>query len=142
MVGSYRRLPQWCWPVSEMYGDPLSAPFWEAAQQRKLIIQRCRSCGGSQFYPRPFCLTCQSDAVDWVDALGTGAVYSVTTVRVNVRPELSPPYQVAIVELDEGPRMLAAIVGGECRIGDRVEVGWQERIHGPPLPVFGRPGSR
>jgi uncharacterized OB-fold protein len=96
---------------------------------------RCRVCGNSQFHPRPLCLACQSDAVQWVDARGIGTVYSITTVRMNVIPDLPPPYQVAIVELEEGPRMLAGIVG-ECRIGDRVEVRWKERNGAPPLPVF------
>jgi uncharacterized OB-fold protein len=119
------------------YGDALTGPFWDAARQHRLIIQRCGDCGAYQFYPRPFCLRCQSDRVAWADAGGTGEVYAVTTVRMNVIPELPPPYQVAIVELDEGPRLLGGISGGDCAIGDRVEVRWREREVLPPLPMFG-----
>jgi uncharacterized OB-fold protein len=66
----------------------------------------------------------------------------VTTVRLQVIPELMPPYQVAIVELDEGPRLTTNIVGEPCIIGDRVQLAWRERPDAPPLPVFeiaGRP---
>lgn len=118
------------------YGDPLSRPFWEAAARGELVLQRCSACGRHQFYARPFCLACESDGVEWVRAAGTGTVYSVTTVRIQWVPELEPPYQVAIVELDEGPRLTSGIVGGEVRIGDRVRVVWREREGLPPLPVF------
>lgn len=118
-------------------GDPLSAPFWEAACRRELWIQRCRACGAFQFYARPFCLNCQSDAVEWVQSAGRGTVYSMTTVWMSITPELTPPYIVAVVELDEGPRLVTGLTG-PCRIGDRVYVGWRDRDGLPPLPVFTR----
>lgn len=116
--------------------DPTTAPFREAARRHELLIQRCVDCGRHQFYPRPFCLFCEGDDVAWVKAAGTGTVYSVTTVRRQIAPEFSPPYIVAIVELDEGPHLLTNIPGGRCRIGDRVQVAWRERVDAPPLPVF------
>ncbi len=118
------------------YGDALTAPFWAAAARHELIIQRCRACGAHQFYPRPFCLACESSDLFWVGAAGTGTVYSMTTVHMQVSPELVPPYVVAIVQLDEGPRLMTNIVDGACRIGDRVRVAWRERPGAPPLPVF------
>jgi hypothetical protein len=123
-------------PAAEAYGDPLTAPFWEAAARGVLVVQRCRVCGHHQFYPRPYCLACQSDDVTWVAASGRGTVYSMTTVHMEVAPEFAPPYVVAIVELDEGPRLLTNVVGGPGRIGDRVRVAWREREGAPPLPVF------
>ena len=60
----------------------------------------------------------------------------MTTVRIPVLPERTPPYQVAIVELEEGPRILSSIDGGSVAIGDRVEVVWQDREEAPPLPCF------
>ncbi len=119
------------------YGDPLTAPFWEAAGRRELVVQRCGSCGHHQFYPRPFCLACESPDVGWVRAAGTGTIYSMTTVHMQVAPEFEPPYVVAIVELDEGPRLMTNIIGGPARIGDRVRVAWRERAGLPPLTVFG-----
>jgi uncharacterized OB-fold protein len=51
-------------------------------------------------------------------------------------PGFEPPYPVALVELDEGPRMLTNIVNGEAAMGDRVRLAWKEREGAPPLPVF------
>lgn len=119
----------------------MTAPFWEAAARRELIIQRCRACGAHQFYPRPFCLACDATDLVWVAAAGTGTVYSMTTVHMQVSPEFVPPYIVAIVQLDEGPRLMTNIVERACTIGDRVQVTWRERAGAPPLPVF-RPLGR
>jgi hypothetical protein len=118
------------------YGDPLHAPFWRAAARRELSIQRCGRCGAHQFFARPFCLACGAEDVGWVVASGRGTVYSMTTVHRQVSPDLPTPYVNALVQLDEGPRLLTRIVGGPCAIGDRVRVTWQERAGAPPLPLF------
>lgn len=120
------------------FGDALSAPFWEAARERRLVLQHCSACDAHQFYPRPFCLACdRDDALDWAESPGLGTVYSVVTVHMQVSEHLDPPYQVAIVELAEGPRITSNIVGGTARIGDRVRVGWRDRpAPFPPVPVF------
>ena len=123
-----------------MHGDALTAPFWQGAEAGELRLQRCRDCGGYQHYPRPFCTHCDSEDLDWVTASGRGAIYSVTTVRIPVLEELEPPYQVALVSLEEGPRVLANLVGPECQIGDRVTLAWRERADAPPMPVFERKG--
>jgi uncharacterized OB-fold protein len=119
------------------FGDPMTAPFWTAARQHKLLIQRCNACGSHQFYPRPMCLKCSSLDLAWVPSCGTGTVYSMTTVRVPVTADLSPPYVVALVDLDEGPRLLTNLVNQSFRIGDRVRVQWRAREPLPPVPVFG-----
>ena len=118
------------------YGDALSAPFWEAASAHRLVLQHCDACGAHQFYPRPFCLACESDELRWVDAAGSGTIYSMTTVRLAMLPELPPPYVVAVVQLDEGPRLTSNIVGDGAVIGGRVRLAWRERDQLPPLPVF------
>lgn len=120
----------------ETIADPTTEPFWRACAERRLVVQRCGDCGRHQFYPRPFCLACQSLAVEWVESKGEGTIYSLTTVRIPVTPELPPPYQVAIVELAEGPRLLTNIQGEGASIGDRVRLAWRERDGLPPLPVF------
>jgi len=118
------------------YGDPITYPFWEAAEQHKLLIQHCPACGSYQFYPRPFCLACNSNEVEWFQAKGEATIYSMTTVHVQIAPEFEPPYVAAVIELDEGPRMLTNIEGGEANIGDRVRLAWRDREDAPPLPVW------
>jgi uncharacterized OB-fold protein len=118
------------------FGDPLTEPFWAAAERHEFVLQRCAGCGAFQFYPRPFCLRCGSADVAWVPSAGTGTIHSQTTVHVPVIPELTPPYVVALIQLDEGPRYTAGIVGGPSAIGDRVRLTWRDREGRPPLPVF------
>ena len=116
--------------------DPTHRLFWEAAGRHELVIQRCTSCGHYQFYGRPFCLACGANDVAWVPARGTGTIYSMTTVRMELGEPFAPPYIVAIVELDEGPRLTTNIVGVPGKIGNRVRVTWRERQDAPPLPLF------
>lgn len=118
------------------YGDALTAPFWAAARRNQLLVQRCADCEHCQLYPRRYCLNCGSGSLDWKVAAGTGTVYSSTTVWLETSPEFEPPYVVALVELDEGPRLLTNIVGETCAVGDRVEVGWRDRPDLPPVPIF------
>ena len=72
---------------------------------------------------------------------GGATVYAMTTVHLRVDPALEPPYVVAVVELDEGPRLTTNIVGGQAPIGDRVRLAWRERDGAPPLPVFDAGGG-
>jgi uncharacterized OB-fold protein len=116
--------------------DPTTEAFWQACGERRLLIQRCDACGRHQFYPRPFCLSCEATTLDWVEANGTGTVYSVTTVRIPVIEDLTPPYLLALVDLDEGPRLLTNIEGDGASIGDRVRIAWRSRRGLPPLPIF------
>ena len=119
------------------FGDPTTYEFWDAARDKRFIIQHCRDCDAYQFYPRPFCVRCESpDSVAWVEASGLATIYTHTTVRRKVIPELDPPYVVAIVELDEGPKLITNIINGESRIGARVKLEWRDRGDMPPLPVF------
>lgn len=120
------------------YEDPMTEPFWSAAREHRFLVQRCDACGRHQFYPRSLCAACGSTGVRWEEAGGAGRVYAVTTVRVQVIEERTPPYQVALVELDEGPRVLTTISGEAVAVGDRVRLEWEERASLPPLPIFAR----
>jgi uncharacterized OB-fold protein len=125
------------------FGDPTHAELWAAAERGELLVQRCEDCGEHQHYGRPHCMACESERVTWVRASGRGTVYAVTVVHVGVLPGLDPPYGVAIVELDEGPRLLSRLVGDDAldaAIGDAVEVRFEPRDDAPPLPVFARAG--
>jgi uncharacterized OB-fold protein len=119
------------------FGDALTAPFWAAARQRRLMLQRCDACDAHVLYPRPYCVACMSDDVRWVESPGLGRIYSATTVHMPLGPDFDPPYVVALVELDEGPRLLGRLEPpGAGEIGLRVRVGWRDRDPDPPLPLF------
>jgi uncharacterized OB-fold protein len=115
-------------------GDPLTEPFWQAAASGELLVQRCRSCGHHQLYPRPHCLACESNGLSWHTSDRTGTAYSVTRVHLALAEDVSPPYPVALVELDEGPRVLA-FADPTVAIGDRVHLRWQAAAH-TPFPVL------
>jgi uncharacterized OB-fold protein len=91
--------------------DRVSTEFWEAAGRGELLIQDCLECGARQFYPRATCAACGGPQPRWTTASGRGAVYTFTVIRQNAAPPFaeSVPYVVAMVELDEGPRMMTNI---------------------------------
>ncbi len=85
-------------------------------------IQICGACGKHVFYPRVICPHCGADKLDWVAAVGAGVVYSSTVVRR--KPEAGGDYNVALVDLAEGPRMMSRVVGIEptgVKIGMKVK---------------------
>ncbi|MBX6378726.1 MAG: Zn-ribbon domain-containing OB-fold protein [Clostridia bacterium] len=107
--------------------DPETEPFWQGTRQGRLLFQECRACGQRQFYPRGFCTACGRDDLAWVESRGRGTVASFTVVHQAFDPSFSAdvPYTVALVDLDEGVRMMSNIVGcdpAQVHIGMRVEV--------------------
>jgi uncharacterized OB-fold protein len=83
-----------------------SRPFWDAAKRHELTLQRCAACHAFIYYPRDRCPHCLSDQLQWQPVSGRGKVYSYTVVRrASTRSFSDKPYVLAIVELDEGPRM-------------------------------------
>lgn len=95
---------------------PETQPFWDATAAGELHLQRCRECDEHYFPPRPFCPRCQGDDVVWERTSGRGRLH---TYLINHRPhpgwQDEAPYTIAVVELDEGPRMMANVVGVEAR---------------------------
>ena len=90
---------------------PETAPFWEAAKYDRLLIQRCRSCVLHYFYPRPFCPRCASADVEWDVVSGRGRLVSyVIDYRPMPPTDGAVPLIIALVELDEGVRLLTNIV--------------------------------
>jgi uncharacterized protein len=107
--------------------DSTSAPYWEAARQGRLLIAQCAACNKVHHYPRSFCPYCWDDDVRPIPAQGTGTLYTYSTVYVNDLPPFKDrvPYVAAIVELDEGPRLMTTIEGVEpqaLRVGIPVTV--------------------
>jgi uncharacterized OB-fold protein len=98
-------------PVPEPDQD--SAAYWSAAAERRLLVQRCGSCGHAQLYPRLFCCSCHGSDLAFEDALGTGEVYATTVVRRAPSTAFAEdvPYAVTLVRLAEGPLVMANVVG-------------------------------
>jgi uncharacterized OB-fold protein len=96
---------------------PLSQPYWDALKGGKLTFQRCRKCRHAWLPPRAECPNCLAAEWDWTEASGTGRVISWVIYHHAYHPEFKDrlPYNVALVELDEGPRLITNIV----RLGNR-----------------------
>jgi len=120
-----------------------SLPYWNAARERRLVIRQCAACGARHFMPRHLCPECWSDRLEWIDSTGRGVVHSFTVIRRASAPAFAAqaPYVLALIELDEGPRMVANILGEDAlavKIGDRVAVTFEDRGDGALMPQFQR----
>jgi uncharacterized OB-fold protein len=114
--------------------DAVFAQFLAAGEFR---IQRCEACGNHVFYPRLACSHCGSVALRWVRPSGRGAVHAVSVV--NRRSDQGGPYNVVLVDLQEGPRMMGRVDGqpqDAIRIGLRVKARVGSGAGGVPCVVF------
>jgi len=120
--------------------DADSARFWAATLAGRLELPRCRSCGQLVWYPRRRCPGCHGDDLDWEVLSGLGTVYASTVVHRAPESFAGPvPYVVALVDLDEGARLMTNIV--DCppetvAIGMRVGVTFQRVSDQAALPLF------
>ncbi len=131
--------------------DPLSAVppgpgpeqiFATALAEGRFVIQRCRGCRAHIFYPRVLCPQCGAIEHDWITPSGLGTVYSYTVVRR--RAEQGGDYNVALIDLDEGPRMMSRVEGlaaDSLRIGLRVAIDFARQADGKNLIIF-RPAGK
>ena len=131
--------PAYAAPVS----NADSQAYWEAAVREELLLRRCTACGKHHFPPRYLCPKCWSDRLEWTKSAGEGVVYSFTVMHRAPMPAFAQrvPYVVALIDLDEGPRMMANIIGDDARetkVDDRVSVCFEERPGGSKLPQFMR----
>jgi uncharacterized OB-fold protein len=98
-----------------------SQPFWDGAAQGKFLLQYCPESGKYQFYPRPVSVQTGKRNLEWREVSGRGTVYSHTvTYRSPIPVKGIKPYIVALVELEEGVRVMANLVG--CPV-DAVKIG-------------------
>ncbi len=121
--------------------DPESQPYWDALKQHRLLLKHCRACQRSHHYPRELCPHCHSDDLEWKQAAGTGRIYSYTVARRPAGPafKADTPYVVALVELDEGARLMTNIVTADVesvRIDQRVAVQFDDVTPDVTLPKF------
>ena len=128
---------------------PETQEYWDGLRQQTFMLQRCNVCQRAYFYPRPFCpqLDCHSRDVTSFQASGRGSIYSFV---INTRPmpgfEDEVPYVIAVVELDEGPRLMTNIIdvpgddvtskAAAIHVGDAVEVVYEHATETITLPKF------
>jgi len=89
---------------------PETQHFWDGTKAGELRLQRCVDCKHVYFPPRPFCPSCSSRSVSVFKASGRGRLLSYV-INQRPHPAWNAPYSIAIVELDEGPRMMTNLVG-------------------------------
>lgn len=109
-------------PLPRPENPPHTKPFWEATKEHRLVIPRCKTCSRAHFYPREECPFCYSKDLEWMPASGRARLHSYTVIRQPVNPNFQPdvPYAFALVQLDEGVRMISNIVG--CRIPEDLQM--------------------
>ena len=91
---------------------PETAHFWDGTRHGELRLQRCRSCDDAYFPPRPFCPRCHSRDVEVLAASGRATLYSYV-ISHRPPPGFEAPFAIAVVELEEGPRMMTNLVDVE-----------------------------
>ncbi|MEQ9107333.1 MAG: OB-fold domain-containing protein [Limnobacter sp.] len=121
----------------------LTRPFWTAAKNRKLVLQKCQRCEVFNFHPKPWCIECGSRELTWTDAKPTGTVYSFTisrTVAMNFPGwEKDLPVLLCLIDLDDGARMYAQVTDcspEDIRIGMRVTVHFEDISDEAGIPKF------
>lgn len=121
---------------------PETRPYWEAARRHELVLPYCRPCGAFFFYPRALCPTCLSADVEWRRVSGRGRLHTFTIVHRGPRDfPLGAPYVLAMVELEEGPRLMTNLVDvpadpASVQIGMPVEVVFFDVSDAAALPHF------
>ncbi|HET9017712.1 MAG TPA: Zn-ribbon domain-containing OB-fold protein [Thermomicrobiaceae bacterium] len=123
--------------------DGVTAPYWESVKAHAMQIQHCNACGQNIFYPRGLCPNCFSSDLAWQPVSGKGKLFAFTIVHRHPNPAFGneAPYVVAMIELDEGVRMMSNLIGVEAdpehvKVGMPVEVVYEDVTEAVTLPKF------
>lgn len=121
--------------------DVITLPFWQAAAEHRLVVQRCARCGHTRLPPAPVCPECRADAADWKQLSGRGEIYTYTIVHRPVAAGQPLPTVIAVIALEDagGVRMISNVVDAapeEIRIGLPVEVVWEDMSAELAIPRF------
>ena len=116
-------------------------PFWAAAQEGRLLVERCAACGAESFPPRGICRSCRRRETEMIEVTGRGEVYSYTVNHQRWLPELDVPYVVVLVEFADHPgvRVVGRLRGcppERAAVGMPVEVGFEPGPGGFAIPSF------
>jgi uncharacterized OB-fold protein len=121
----------------------LTRPFWTAAKNGKLVLQKCGKCSTFNFFPKPWCIECGSRDLAWTAAKPFGTVYSFTisnSVSMNYPAwEADLPILMCLIDLDDGVRMYGQVTGcspEQLKIGMRVEVYFEDISDEAGIPKF------
>jgi len=125
--------------------DDANRPFWDGARAGEVRMQRCAGCGTMRFPAARYCAKCGGDKSEWVATGGRGTVESWCLFHKPYFEGFADevPYNVAVVRLDEGPRLFTNIVdapAGGLKIGMRVEATFEEATAEITLVKF-KPGA-
>jgi uncharacterized OB-fold protein len=122
---------------------PEARPYWEGLRRRRLMLPRCGDCAHTFFYPRAVCPRCASRTITWIEATGRGRLHAfgIAHQSFNRAFKVRPPYVLAMVELEEGPRMLSNLVNVRAdptvvRCDMPVEVVFEAVSDEVTLPLF------
>ena len=123
--------------------DPVTRPFWDSVKAHAMSIQRCSACRKYVFYPRGHCPACFGRDLAWTPVSGRGVVHAFTIVHYHSTPAFraDTPYVVALIELDEGVRMMSNLVEvtpdpQHVQVGLPVEVVYDDVTPELTLPKF------
>ncbi|AMG90316.1 Zn-ribbon domain-containing OB-fold protein [Bordetella bronchiseptica] len=126
-------------PLPEL--NDLNRPFWAAARQGRLSLQHCASCGHVQYPINPVCTTCLDDRLEWRDVSGKGEIFSYIVYHKAYTPAYADelPYNVAMIQLAEGPRLISNVrhaQGATPKVGDPVQVVFDQVTDDIAIPRF------
>lgn len=121
--------------------DATTLPWWQAAAEHRLVVQRCTACGHTRLPPAPVCPECRSDAADWQEVPGRGELYTYTVVHRPIASEQELPFVIAVVALEDagGVRIISNLVDArpeELAIGLPVEIVWEDMSADLAIPRF------
>jgi uncharacterized OB-fold protein len=103
--------------------------YEQSLNEKKIMGSKCKKCGALALPPRPICVSCFGSEMDWVQLKGTGKLAAFTSIVVAPPYMLKEgfgrgnPYTVGVVELDEGVKAVARIVGVDSKKPEQIKVG-------------------
>lgn len=121
--------------------DGITLPWWQAAAEHRLVVQRCTACGETRLPPSPVCSECRSTDSDWQEISGRGEIYTYTCVHRPIAAGQDLPFIIAVIALEDsgGLRIISNIVDAQpdrLKIGLAVDVVWEDMSDELTLPRF------
>jgi uncharacterized OB-fold protein len=121
--------------------DATSLPWFQAAAEHRLVVQRCTSCEQTRLPPAPVCPECRSPDSDWKEVAGRGEVYTYTLVHRPIAAGQKLPFVIAVIALEDsgGVRIISNLVdldSDELEIGMSVELVWEDMSADLSIPRF------